>query len=223
MAESSDEPPKPFSAEDHLAAETEEVNKTPMTKREALRFGWSRLASAGAVAAEFAAEQWADRFTPRVSRPPGALAEMDFLIECTRCGECKKACPVNAILELDHRAGLAQGTPFIDANRYRPCIACEDTPCISACPTEALQPIDIRDAVMGYARIDRATCIAWDNTTDKSCTRCHDQCPYPEDAILFDDEGRMYTDPRHCIGCGKCIAVCPTKPRSIKVEPPPRF
>jgi ferredoxin len=26
-------------------------------------------------------------------RPPGAIAEPDFLATCTRCGDCAKACP----------------------------------------------------------------------------------------------------------------------------------
>jgi len=191
-----------------------------MSKRQLLQFGVHRAKQAGAVAARFAAEQMADRFTPRVSRPPGAIPEIEFLLACTRCSACVKACPVGAILELDTRAGLAAGTPFIDANRARPCVACSDAPCMPACPTGALQVIDIANAVMGFAELDRDTCRAWTGT---ACDKCHRACPYPDDAILVDEDGRPFVDPRSCIGCGLCRAACPTRPKSIEIVPPPRF
>jgi len=34
---------------------------------------------------------------PRLIRPPGALAEVDFLEVCQRCGLCMKVCPTNVI------------------------------------------------------------------------------------------------------------------------------
>ena len=71
------------------------------SKRGFLGLGVRRAKEAAAVGAEFALERFADRFTPRVQRPPGAIAELEFLIACTRCGECVRACPVGAILTLD--------------------------------------------------------------------------------------------------------------------------
>ena len=52
---------------------------TSLNKRDLLRFGARRVQQGAAYAAAFAAEQMADRFTPRVQRPPGALAELERL------------------------------------------------------------------------------------------------------------------------------------------------
>ena len=189
-------------------------------KRDLLTAGLKKLGEAGATATEIAVDRFADRFTPRVCRPPGALGELAFLVACTRCGECVKACPPAAIMTLGDQAGLASGTPFLDANKYRPCAACRDTPCISACPTGALLPLRIEDAVIGSAHLTRDRCLAWEGT---ACDRCLTACPFPDDALLHDEQGRPWIDPRHCIGCGLCVAVCPTKPKAIRIEPPPRF
>jgi len=45
-------------------------------------------------------------FNPALIRPPGALAEDEFLARCIRCGECMKVCPTNAI----HPASLESGS-----------------------------------------------------------------------------------------------------------------
>ena len=42
----------------------------------------------------------------RLIRPPGSLAEKEFLERCTRCGECRKVCPNNAIQPTLFEAGL---------------------------------------------------------------------------------------------------------------------
>ena len=196
------------------------VSDPKFSKRDLLVQGLHRVREVGAVVTEMAVEGFADRFTPRVCRPPGAVGEIEFLVACTRCGECVKACPAGAILNLDDQAGLAAGTPFLDPNRYRPCVVCTDAPCMPACPTGALQVMDMRDTFIGVARLNRDTCRAWN---DIPCTNCLKACPYPDDAILFDDDGRPWIDPRHCIGCGRCIPSCPTRPKSIVIDPPPRF
>jgi MauM/NapG family ferredoxin protein len=191
------------------------------TKRELLAQSLRRVREAGAAATEFAVERVADRFTPRVCRPPGALPEIEFLMACTRCGECVKACPAAAILTLNNEAGLAAGTPFLDANRYRPCVSCADAPCMPACPTGALRVVPIQEATIGTARLNREVCVAW--TGESDCARCLKACPWPDDALVVDDEGRPWIDARSCNGCGLCVHACPTGPRAIRIDPPPRF
>ena len=128
---------------------------------------------------------------------------------------------MGAILTLDGAAGVAAGTPYLDVNQHKPCVACKDTPCMHGCPTGALRLVDIADSVMGAAEIDRDMCRPWSGSG--SCSRCIGACPFPGDAILADERGRPYVDPRHCIGCGICRAACPTLPRSIRIRPPSRF
>ena len=192
-----------------------------LSKRDLLRRGVKRAGEAGVVAAEFALEDMANRFVPAVQRPPGALAEMHFLMACTRCGECSKACPVGAIMTLGDQAGLAAGTPFLNVNDYKPCVMCSHAPCMPACPTDALSIIPIADAVLGTAELSRDTCTAW--TGEAACRRCFNACPVRDTAMVIDEGGRPYIDPRHCVGCGVCRSACPTDPKSIRIKPPPRF
>src|SRR5579862_7584187 len=44
-------------------------------------------------------------------RPPGAIAEKDFLSICTRGGECVKACPAHCI-KIDSSGARGKGVPF---------------------------------------------------------------------------------------------------------------
>ena len=69
-------------------------------------------------------------------RPPGAASESIFLDRCTRCGDCIKACPYQAIA-----VHPANGSPILFPNQT-PCYLCEDFPCITACGTDALSPIE---------------------------------------------------------------------------------
>lgn len=191
-----------------------------LSKRALLTAGVDRVRKAGAYVAGAAVDNLVDRFTPRVQRPPGALSEMEFLLACTRCGECVKACPVNAILVLGDRAGLSAGTPFLDVNTHRPCVACADAPCMPACPSGALLVTPVSEFILGTAILDRDTCIAWNGTR---CDKCFRACPVRDGAVLIAPDGRVFIDPRACIGCGLCRAACPTRPVSIEIEPPPRF
>jgi ferredoxin len=66
-------------------------------------------------------------------RPPGAVDEAEFKKICTGCDKCMIACPVNVIMIEDRESRLPIIYPEKD-----PCIHCDDTPCIAACPTGAL-------------------------------------------------------------------------------------
>jgi ferredoxin-type protein NapG len=91
---------------------------------------------------------------------------------------------------------------------------------MTACEPGALQVIPITQAVMGTAILDRDTCAAWRGTP---CDKCYRACPVREDTVLIAPDGRVFIDPRTCIGCGMCRAACPTNPVSIEIEPPSRF
>ena len=67
-------------------------------------------------------------------RPPGAHpSDEEFLLRCTGCDACMAACPVHAIMIED----LERRDPLLYP-KDNPCIQCPGTPCISACPTGAL-------------------------------------------------------------------------------------
>ena len=48
-------------------------------------------------------------------RPPGALAEGDFLATCLRCGLCVRGCPYATLKLAELGQPIATGTPYFDA------------------------------------------------------------------------------------------------------------
>lgn len=192
-----------------------------LSREELIQWGAARFKSSSAALTAALLEYGAGRYLKPVIRPPGASVEIDFLMDCTRCGLCVEACPPNALRLFGPEAGYARGTPYLDPNNFKPCAACYDVPCAEVCPTEALEyPMEIKDAVMGLAVLNRETCLSWQGT---ACDRCNRACPFPDVAIVWDEDGRPYIDPRHCIGCGRCVLACPSEPISLEIKPPSLF
>jgi len=77
--------------------------------------------------------QWSKRL-----RPPGALAEKDFLSSCIKCGQCVQVCPVEAIKLADIDEGFGIGSPYIDARKQACDFSCDGLQCVLACPTGSL-------------------------------------------------------------------------------------
>ncbi|MGD8376601.1 MAG: 4Fe-4S dicluster domain-containing protein [Acidobacteriota bacterium] len=176
-------------------------------------------------------------------RPPGALPEAAFRAACTRCFLCAEVCPVMCIrfpdrieaaqppllrapgaLErevLEAPVWSAEGTPYI-LPWINACVVCMQ--CGPACPTGALNPIpDDREAIrkgvrMGVAVIDRKICLPWTRTS--WCGACLTVCPYRQEAITVDHQGRPTVHAESCIGCGLCVEVCPIRYKAIAVKPP---
>jgi polyferredoxin len=128
-------------------------------------------------------------------RPPGALAEEDFLARCIKCGQCMRVCPTNVI----HPAGLAGGieglwTPKLNfrvgtSGCQHTCIACGHL-----CPTAAIRPLSLDERLgrsgfadrgplrIGTAFVDRGRCLPW--AMDKPCIVCQENCPVSPKAIF---------------------------------------
>jgi len=155
----------------------------------------------------------------RFLRPPGALAEDDFLSRCIRCGQCAEVCPNHCIEYFDLQSGVAAlGTPYI-IPRTQACILCMK--CGDVCPTGALKPIshnasDIVDQVhMGKARVDESLCLSFQG---KTCGVCYRACPLPDISLRV---GRL--EQPHvldaCVGCGICERACIQMPQAIRIIP----
>lgn len=170
-----------------------------------------------------------------VLRPPGAAS--DFLSKCIRCGKCVEACPFDSIRFLKADSGLNVYTPYIDPVKT-PCYLCRTTKpdgnskplgkflrCGEVCPTGALKPIpnDIevlsnlsKEMKIGTANINRKICVAWQFNF---CGECYFNCPLKDKALLSrppDEEVSRsgispYVDQKACIGCGRCVFVCPVR------------
>ena len=97
------------------------------------------------------------RRTIPLFRPPGAIDEESFLRTCTRCDDCTKACPHEAIQRAPERLREAAGTPIIEAD-HQPCLMCHDFPCVTACQVEALT--DLAPKMMGDGKDHPAVVFA---------------------------------------------------------------
>ena len=166
---------------------------------------------------------------PTAIRPPGALAEDDFLAACIRCGLCVRDCPFDTLVLSELGDGLVTGTPYFEARKI-PCEMCDDIPCVVACPTGALDRAltDIEKARMGLAvLIDQETCL---NFLGLRCDVCYRVCPVIDRAITLELMHNPRSDRHamllptvhsdHCTGCGKCERACVLPGESaIKVLP----
>lgn len=165
-----------------------------------------------------AADRLLDDIAPtHYIRPPGALPEAAFLAACTRCGECIPVCPVDAIRPLGAAEGVARGTPVLDVASTA-CVMCEDMPCASACPTDALTvPVDgWRGVRIASIVVDTGRCLPYREVT---CGVCALACPVGEGALSLDGAGRPVFG-AECTGCGICIEACVTTPSSLAALPP---
>ena len=105
-----------------------------MDRREFFRSALRRGAKTVVDHAEEKVEQQAKRWI----RPPFAVNELDFLLACSRCGDCVPACPHNVVFTLPARLGSSVvGTPALDLVN-KGCHLCEEWPCVQACNDGAL-------------------------------------------------------------------------------------
>jgi len=130
----------------------------------------------------------------KVIRPPGALAEEEFLKRCIKCGQCMRVCPTNVIQPGGIDGGLENlWTPVLN-NRIGSsgcqlnCVACGQV-----CPTSAIRPITLDEKhgtgefaeagpiKLGTAFFDRNRCLPW--AMDKPCIVCEENCPVSPKAI----------------------------------------
>ena len=189
----------------------------------------SVIAGASAAVVAFQAAAYASRGEASLLRPPGAQGEPDFMARCIKCGKCIEACPYLALKPAGNDAGMAVGTPSIDA-RDQACRLCEDFPCVAACPTDALRDVAARsDVRMGAAVIDEEACIAFQGMR---CEVCYRACPLIDQAIVIDYRMREgdaihslfapVIDEEKCVGCGLCVERCvvsePTVPIRIATD-----
>ena len=147
-------------------------------------------------------------------RPPGAVAEREFLEACTQCGDCQAACPHDAIRPAPARMRGATGTPMIDP-LVQPCLLCDTWPCIEACGTGALESQAL--APLGTARIQPLDCL---NRLGSPCRRCLEVCPIP-DALAISADHTPRVEESLCTGCGICQASCPAPGAAILLLPNP--
>ena len=167
-------------------------------------------------------------------RPPGALADDEFIQACIKCGKCVEACPYDTLKLATVGEDKGLGTPFFEP-REVPCYLCTNYPCIKACPsgalsinniTKDLEPANIENARMGLAIIHKETCIAFGGI---QCDVCYRACPLMGKAITLEKVKNEFTgmhanvtpivNSDYCTGCGICEQVCVVEKPAIFVLP----
>ncbi|WP_300452004.1 ferredoxin-type protein NapF [Accumulibacter sp.] len=143
----------------------------------------------------------------RPLRPPWAVDEEAFVEACTRCGDCRTACPTGIVV-LDRDANAYPALDF----HLGECTFC--TGCVSACHSGALRKQPKQAAWQLRAAVGQA-CLAQHRV---ECRICGDLCL--SGAIRFASRaGGMATplvDAARCTGCGACVAPCPTRAIDVR-------
>ena len=170
---------------------TGELALPDVTRRQFVLSALSGLAAAPLLRLD---GQLAGNWNPRLVRPPGALAEAEFVGRCIKCGQCMRICPTNVIQPAGWEFGLeGLWTPVLNFRigtsgcQYK-CIACSNI-----CPTAAIRPITLDERLgrnrfagagplrIGSAFVDRGRCLPW--AMDTPCIVCQENCPVSPKAI----------------------------------------
>jgi MauM/NapG family ferredoxin protein len=160
-------------------------------------------------------------YSTGIIRPPGSIAEGEFLDKCIRCGECMKVCPTNVVQPVMLEAGLeGMWTPVLKQELGYCEYKCNM--CTQVCPTDAIMKMTLEEkqkAKIGLAFVDRSRCLPW--AYARPCQVCYEQCPLPEKAIKLEDAKvttargtaitvkQPHVNAELCIGCGICQNKCP--------------
>jgi polyferredoxin/formate hydrogenlyase subunit 6/NADH:ubiquinone oxidoreductase subunit I len=170
-------------------------------------------------------------FNEKAIRPPGSVAEEEFLERCIKCDQCLNVCPTNVLQPSTLVQGGLEGvwTPVMDFSVGFCQLNC--TLCSEVCPTGAIQKISPLEKLgsgpfekkgpirLGTAFFNRGRCLPW--AMETPCVVCEEVCPVSPKAIGSYEHSitrwdgkkvtlkRPYIRPELCIGCGICEHECP--------------
>jgi polyferredoxin len=138
-------------------------------------------------------------------RPPGAVAEEEFLARCIKCDQCLRVCPTNVLQPAGPWAGLeAFWTPVLNMRIGTSGCQVNCVACGNACPTGAIRPITLDEkhgkgdfaargpVRLGTAFVDPGRCLPW--SMNKPCIVCEENCPTTPKAIWVDEAYRAVRD-----------------------------
>jgi polyferredoxin len=140
-----------------------------------------------------------------VIRPPGSLAEPDFLKRCVKCSQCMRVCPTNVIQPGGIKRGIENlWTPVLNNRIGSSGCQLNCTACGQVCPTSAIRAITLDEKLgrgefahtgpikIGTAFLDRNRCLPW--AMDKPCIVCEENCPLSPKAIYTQESFNTVRD-----------------------------
>ena len=153
-------------------------------------------------------------------RPPTAsLDDARFRAACIGCGMCGTVCENGCIRYFGaDEPTWGSLTPYLDVRR-RSCTLCMR--CTQICPSGALSHVekDMKQIVarvdMGVAVVDPDRCLSY---LGRVCGFCHDACPLPNKAIILLAPAKPVVLADGCVGCGRCVEMCPQSPTAIDIS-----
>ncbi len=210
------------------------VHETEVRTPAVPRRRWILAAATGVLAYPFVRFSKAVNkrgFHEKAIRPPGSVAEEEFLERCIKCDQCINVCPTNVLQPSTFTEGGFEGfwTPVMDFSVGFCQLNC--TLCSEVCPTGAIQKTSLSRKLgsgdyadegpirLGTAFFDRGRCLPW--AMETPCVVCEEVCPtspkaigtYEEEIVRWDGQRvtlqRPYMRPELCIGCGICEHECP--------------
>ena len=198
--------------------------RRPKPVRGRRRFLIAGVGMVGTAAAAFATQfgrvsaRAREHFRKPIRPPTAAKDDAAFRAACIRCGLCGTVCENGCIkfFGVDEATHGAL-TPFLDVRR-RACTLCMR--CTNICPTGALLPVEDDLTViaakidMGRAVVDPDRCLSY---LGRVCGYCHDACPLPGTAIRLTPPAKPVVLADGCVGCGRCVELCPQSPTAIDV------
>jgi ferredoxin-type protein NapF len=177
------------------------------------------IAGVGLLLTRFRPSAWALEKNRQPIRPPTAsLDDKTFRAACIGCGLCGTVCENGCIRYFGvDESEWGSLTPYLDVRR-RSCTLCMR--CTEICPTGALTAVkrDLKvigkEINMGLAVVDPDRCLSY---LGRLCGYCHDACPMPSNAIKLIPPARPVVLADGCVGCGRCVEMCPSTPTAIDV------
>lgn len=210
------------------------IGDTVLSKPDMPRRRWVFSVTAGVLAYPFLRLSKAVNergFHEKAIRPPGSVAEPEFLERCIKCDQCVNVCPTNVLQPATLAEAGLEGlwTPVMDFSVGFCQLNC--TLCSEVCPTGAIQKTSLDKKLgvgthvedgpisVGTAFFNRGRCLPW--AMETPCVVCEEVCPVTPKAIgVYEVEHerwdgnkvtlqRPYMRPELCIGCGICEHECP--------------
>jgi polyferredoxin len=177
------------------------------------------------------------RAGPDLLRPPGSLAELEFLSRCVACGQCMRVCPTNIIQPAGTKGGLETlFTPGLEMRIGTSGCQPSCTACGEVCPTGAIRALSEDEKLgqgdftedgpvrIGTAFVDRSRCLPW--ALGRPCIVCEEVCPTSPKSVRLErvvqvrEDGSLVeleqpsVDVESCNGCGVCENACPVAGQS---------